>query len=169
MEQKLNNTLKTKENQANYTIKDKKKFNKTYRLEIQILSMILQYPDMIEMIKARQIITHFKNESIQNISNIILNTHSNSQLCLNDIVELCNDEEEKSIATKLALTGEKWNKNGCMFLIKQFEDIISKEKSNLIKRIADAEQKGDIELVDKLLKEKQLLAITNNISICSKL
>jgi uncharacterized protein YqgV (UPF0045/DUF77 family) len=67
---------------------------------------------------------------------------------------------QQNLITTLAMIEESWDENGCLKLIKQFIMAGEKHRDNrIIEQIKAAEKKNDQETLDKLLKEKQKLAV----------
>jgi hypothetical protein len=61
----------------------------------------------------------------------------------------------------MAIEDSKWDYVGCLAILTRFESIRNQSKKMLIKKIKEAEENNDYELLEKLLSEKQKMAIFN--------
>ena len=127
----------------------------TYRLERQVVAMMLQFPEMIADIKQRRLTEHFADPVLADIGRGIIDqfTHTGSDIA--GLVSRWEDQEKKALVARLSMTDELWGRDGCMNLINQLEASIRRRDKALLKRIEAAEKSGDEVLLAELLREKQ--------------
>ncbi|WP_246556414.1 DNA primase [Desulfonema magnum] len=88
------------------------------KLEQKIIAMMLQFPEILPEIGQRNILEHFKDDTLKSIGQIILDCPGKK---LSEIDALSGDEEKGRIVFPLAIEEEPWNREGCLNLIEQFE------------------------------------------------
>ena len=76
-----------------------------------------------------------------------------------DVINLIEDNEERSIVASMAFGENKWDYDGCLNILDRFESIRNKKENTLIKKIKEAEENNDLELLSKLLSKKQKMAV----------
>jgi DNA primase len=130
----------------------------TYRLERQMVAMMLQFPEMIADIQRRRLMEHFTDPLLAEIGRGILDHFTQGEKDVAGLLSRWDDPERKAVVARLSLTDEHWDRNGCMRLINQFEASIRRRDKTLQKRIEAAEKSGDDNLLVSLLREKQQLA-----------
>lgn len=130
----------------------------TYRLERQLITMMLQRPDMIEDVKRRRLMTHIADPLLAEIGRGIIAHQDPSGGDVADLMIRWDSPEAKAMVARLTLTDELWDRQGCTNLINQFVASVRRRDNALLKRIAAAEKSGDEELLNTLLAEKQQLA-----------
>jgi len=128
---------------------------KTYRLEKQVVAMMLQFPEMIADIKRRRLMDHFTDPLLAEIGCGILDHFTNLDSDIAGLVSRWDDPQKKTLVARLSLTDEHWDRDGCMNLMSQFESSIRRRDKTLLKRIEAAEKSGDAHLLATLLREKQ--------------
>jgi hypothetical protein len=74
-------------------------------------------------------------------------------------MDLIDDKDQRGIVAALALAENKWDYDACLGILTRFESLRNKDKKTLIKKIKEAEQSKDYELLAKLLNEKQKMAV----------
>jgi len=127
----------------------------TYRLERQVVAMMLQFPEMIADIKRRRLMDAFADPVLADIGRGIIDHFSQAGNDIAGLVSFWDDQEKKAVVARLAMTDERWGRDGCMNLIHQFEASIRRRDKALLKRIEAAEKSGDETLLAELLREKQ--------------
>jgi DNA primase len=128
----------------------------TYRLERQMVAMMLQFPEMIADIERRRTHGTFHGP-------VAGGDRAGHPRPLYPWPERYrrfwwsrwDDPEKKAVVARLSLTDEHWDRDGCMNLINQFAASIRRRDKALLKRIAAAEKSGDVDLLASLLREKQ--------------
>lgn len=128
-----------------------------WRMERQMISMVLQCPEMIPEFKNRQLIDYFENATLRHIGERILECENQGGRTTSDLITLVEDDLLKQIITDLAMGEEAvWVKEGCLQLIEQFITIKKRARNSLSQRIKMAETQNDDSLLESLLKEKNL-------------
>jgi len=127
----------------------------SYRMERQMVSMMLQFPEMIAEIARRRLLVHFTDPVLSGIAQEIVKHFSDRSDDLSDLISDWGDAEQKAVIARLSLSEENWDRTGCMNLVNQFETFVSRRDTALQKRIEEAEKNGDEPLLAALLQEKQ--------------
>jgi DNA primase len=128
---------------------------KTYRLERQMVAMMLQFPEMITDIKRRRLMDHFSDPLLAEIGRDILDHFTAIDSDIAGLLSRWDDPEKKAVVARLSMTDEHWDRDGCMNLMSQFESSIRRRDKVLLNRIEAAEKSGDVTLLATLLREKQ--------------
>jgi DNA primase len=127
----------------------------TYRMERQMVAMMLQFPEMIADIKRRRLMDHFTDPMLAEIGRGIIDHFTAVDSDISGLVSRWDDPEKKAMVARLSLTDEHWDRDGCMNLMTQFERTIRRKDKALQIRIEAAEKSGDVDLLAVLLREKQ--------------
>lgn len=128
-----------------------------WRMERQMISMLLQFPEMIREFRDHHLIDYFENGTLRHIGERILERDAQIGKESADLVTLVHDETLKRMIVELSL-GEDvpWVKTSALQLVDQFITIKKRAKSTLSQRIKMAETQNDETLLEALLKEKNL-------------
>jgi len=129
------------------------------RLEWQVVSMMLQFPPILSEIGNRDILDYFEDNRLKAIGQLLLSQKDRSNINLVDVINLIKDKEQKSIVASMAIVENEWDYDGCLNILARFESIRSKKEKTLINKIKEAEENNDFELLVKLLKKKQKMAV----------
>ena len=127
----------------------------TYRFEKQVVTMMLQFPEMIGPIKEQRFVEYFSDPVLSEIGKGIIDHFSNTDGDISGFVSCWDDTEKKSMIARLSLADVQWDRQGCIKLINQFAASLRRRDKTLIQRIETAEKNGDVTLLAKLLREKQ--------------
>jgi hypothetical protein len=84
--------------------------------------------------------------------NAVINRIQNDQV-QNDQIKI---DKIKRVVASLAISEERWDLQGCRRLLVQFEHSVKRRGDDLLDRIKTAEKNNDIEMLKKLLVEKQM-------------
>ncbi len=126
------------------------------RLERKILSMMLQYPVMIEEIRKRGIVGRFTDPTLKAIGHWILEAEGTWEALIPELISRAKDTDTGETIAQLAAGEDSWNTEGCLKLIRQFEIHLERtERAALNTRIQAAQKEDDPVLLAALLKEKQ--------------
>jgi DNA primase len=144
-------------------LKDRQRMNtaptpiqgETYRLERQMVAMMLQFPEMITDVERRRLMDHFTDPVLAEIGRGIIDHFAHAGSDIAGLVSCWEDVEKKAVVARLSLTEEHWHRSGCINLINQFEASIQRRDKALLKRIEAAEKSGNETLLAALLQEKQ--------------
>ena len=124
-----------------------------FRLERQIVAMMLQFPEIVSDIDHRSLIDRFEDKTLQSIGRRILQ-HQHKPV--DEIIHLMDDGAAHSIAAGLAMEDVMWDRDGCLKLISQFERGRDRRENDLLEKIKSAEDCKDHELVLELLRKRQM-------------
>ncbi|MBW1866918.1 MAG: toprim domain-containing protein, partial [Deltaproteobacteria bacterium] len=144
---------------------------KGIRLEKQIITMLLQFPEIVpEMIK-RNAIDFFEDKNLRSIGKMVImndtaaddgkgvsEPEKNNSGRIADILASINDPEIRSTVISLIIEEVDWDKNGCNKLLSQFENRYKRRDNTLLQEIRTAEKNNDHALLLQLLKQKQIQA-----------
>jgi DNA primase len=153
------NRISTRKNDFQKADKGKSSHSKWRRLEQQIISMMLQFPQILSEIDERGILDFFEDNRLKAIGDIILKHQDGSDINIVDVINLIKDNEEKGIVASMAFKENKWDYDGCLNILNRFESVRNKKENNLIKKIKEAEENKDFKLLSKLLSKKQKMAV----------
>ncbi len=130
-----------------------------FLLERSIVSMMLQFPDMVKDVRARGSLDFFEDASLKSIGAAILEKQdgTDKKHLISELLTGMSDEKSHGMAASLAMEDEETfrNRKRRLQLIDQYEEFVIRRKSTLFQRIKAAEKRNDHELVMKLLKDKQ--------------
>jgi DNA primase len=125
------------------------------RIERKIITMMLQFPDILPEVERRHTLELFEDEQLKSIGRRILTQYSTTgKYHVSDVIEAL-DDTEREMTVNLAIGGDVWDREGCLRLLAQFESGRKRQKDNLLQKIEAASRNNDQALLLKLLKEKQ--------------
>ena len=156
-----NNFLSLSQNKAAIpdNVKGKAIQGKWGKLERQIIAMMLQFPQILYKISERNILDLFENNALKSIGQVLLKHKDYSEIQVSDIINLIEDKEQRNIVASLAIGEDIWNYEACIGIITRFESIRKKNEKKLLEEIKAAEKENDLELLSKLLKQRQKMAL----------
>ncbi|MDL2268353.1 DNA primase [Desulfosarcina sp. OttesenSCG-928-A07] len=127
-----------------------------WRLERQMIMMMLQFPEMITDIKERRVVDGFTDPLLAEIGNGIIDHFTRTGTSdAAGLVSRWDDPEKKAMVARLSICEEAWTPGGCAALINQFEARARRCDNALLKQIEAAEKENDMSLLATLLREKQ--------------
>ena len=130
------------------------------RLERQIIAMMLQVPAILPEIEKYNVIEYIENKHLKAIGQIAMELPLSSVEQISELLAIIDNPEQERLITGLSMIEESWNEDGCLKLIHQFVKSRKKLRDNtIIEQIKAAERKNDKETLDRLLREKQKMAI----------
>lgn len=128
-----------------------------YRLEKQILKMMVQFHDALPEIEHRKTVERFQCRPYREIGKWIL-THASSGKTIADGLEGIEDNQQQHIVTALAIEEEEWSLKGCIKLLEQYDYIRRRCDDQMNNEIKAAAAGKDPGLLDELLKKKLMQA-----------
>lgn len=134
---------------------------KWIKLERQIISMMLQFPQIITEVKKRGIIDLIEDETLKSIGKILLLKEGMSKEHISDIIGLIKDDKQRNMAASLAIGEDLWAQKSCYNIIARFESVRNTRTKTLLNKIKEAEKENDLNRLTELLNEKQKIAILN--------
>jgi DNA primase len=131
------------------------------RFEQRILSMMLQFPNIIPEIRSRSILDYFASPLLKRIGESIVSYGYKSADQLPEFMRCVEDEDAQAILPSLVLSDESWNLRGSRALLNRFLSSRQKETDagGIQQQIEAAEKANDEAELTRLLKEKQRLAV----------
>jgi DNA primase len=130
------------------------------RLEQQIIAMMLQFPTILPEIKKYNVIEFIENRHLQSIGKTILEHQISSVEQISELLSLIDNPEQHRLISALAMVEESWDESGCMKLIIQFVKKGQRRRDRqILDQIKVAEKENDQETLNRLLREKQKLAV----------
>ena len=129
------------------------------RLERQIITMMLQFPQILSKISESNIINLFEDNDLKSIGQLLLKYKERPEIRVSDIMNLIEDKEQRDMVASLAIGEDIWNHEVCLGIINRFESLRKRNENTLIEKIKAAEKNNDFELLTKLLNQKQKMAI----------
>ncbi|UCH19972.1 MAG: DNA primase [Deltaproteobacteria bacterium] len=150
---------------------------KEHRMERQIITMLLQFPEIIPEINDRGVLEYFEDLTLKAIGSSIIKYEQTAGSFrhtpveteaktargrVSEIMTFIDDVEKERIVAALSSSEDSWDIEGCVKLINQFIEASRghHDKNSIEKRIQEAERRGDQELLTQLLSEKQQLAVS---------
>lgn len=126
------------------------------RLEQQIMAMMLRYPVMIPEVEDRRLLDFFEDNNLKTIGQMIINKAHQENNNVADMVSMIENEHYRNLLAKLAIGEQHWDRQGCERLLVQFESRHRRQvKDDLQRQIEAAERDNDMDLLGKLLAQKQ--------------
>ena len=155
---------KVREHRADKSIKNSDtpidSADKGNRLEKQIIAMMLQFPAILPAIKMYNVIEYFESDTLKSIGKTVLDKQLSSEAQISELLTSIADPVQENLIATLSMVEESWDENGCLKLIKQFVAAGKRNRDrNILEQIRAAEKKNDQKTLDKLLKEKQKMAV----------
>ncbi|UCF90630.1 MAG: hypothetical protein JSW39_20385, partial [Desulfobacterales bacterium] len=131
------------------------------RLERQVLTMMLQFPEILPEINRHRVVDHMENSILKSIGETILGFDFTSADRVSELLNSIEDPEKRRLVAAMAMGNEAWNRRGCLRLITKFVETRQKKRQQLLieEQIRAAEKKNDQTLLLRLLNEKQKMAI----------
>jgi DNA primase len=134
-------------------------YGKWARLEQQIISMMLQFPPVLSEIAERGLLDLFEDNRLKAIGDLILAHQDFSDTNIVDVINFIEDNDVRGIVASMAFKENQWDYGGCLNILNRFESIRHKKENTLIKKIKEAEENNDLELLSKLLSKKHKMAV----------
>ncbi|MEW6077081.1 MAG: DNA primase [Thermodesulfobacteriota bacterium] len=145
--------------------------SRRYRLERQVVGMMLHAPFLLPEIEQMDILNFFENVTLAALGKIILRQRHDIEQGGVDITALVENEEQRREVTSLLVGDElgfgEWKEDDCRKLLQQFMSICRRQDGGLNARIKSVADNQDDQLLEKLLqvKRKQLQLIKDRIQI----
>jgi DNA primase len=124
-------------------------------IEKQIVTIMLQFPDIIPDIRDRNVLENFESRLLKSIGQHILKNNESGDVDVSDLIESVQGENERRIITSLAIGDEVWVLSGCKAIVDRYLDRRMRSADTLVQKIKAAEESNDQELLLELLNKKQ--------------
>lgn len=130
--------------------------NNEQRIEQQVIAMMIGFPNIIAAIKERNLLECFENQELRTIAHMIVEQHTHENRSMADLISMVENPRDRNMISRLAFMDDRWDPEGCDRLLNQFESRHRRRKiEDLQQQIIKAEKNNDIDLLSRLLKEKQ--------------
>ncbi len=129
-------------------------------LELQILAMMIQYPQILPEIVENRVLDYFVTQSLKSTGKLILSQKNDTDTSISNLISLVDDDEKRNILASLSIKEEQWNLRDCRKIItKLIQTSPLRPSISLTEQIRDAEKEKNEALLIKLLEEKHRLAV----------
>ncbi len=126
------------------------------RLERQVLAMMLGYRAIIPEIIRRNLLDAFEDAELRAIARTIAAQCVNENRNAADVIMAIENPRQRSLLTRLAIAEDHWDDEGCTRVLAQLEGRKQRRATEALqRRIIAAEKNNDIDLLRRLLREKQ--------------
>jgi DNA primase len=145
------------------------------RIERHLVAMMLQVPAVLPDFDRNRVLDYFENDSLQALGATILKRYMEnrsrvefdtaevdvSDRFASEVLDSVNDEHQRRLITELTAREETWSLEGCRKLIAHFAETGRSRSTarDISRKIKEAERNKDNRLLEKLLEEKQQLAV----------
>ena len=126
----------------------------TDRVERQLVTMMIQFPEILDDVRRRRIVERFSDTRLQSAGMAILAADGAVPLDVAAVIGHIDDPETQALVSRLAMADEKWSREGCRRLMEQFENTYSRSHDQLVRQIQAAEADNDHDTLQRLLEEK---------------
>jgi len=137
-------------------------FKKWDRLEQQIIKMMLQYPQILPEIRKQNILDLFSDDGLRSIGKMVLAYKDDSQSRISDIMSAIADDEKRNLISHISIVADSWDQKNCRNILARFVLSRRRNEKTLLDKIKAAEKANDVELIQKLLEEKQQRAVLSD-------
>ena len=132
------------------------------RLERQILTMMLQYPEILPDIVQDKVLDYFVTDSLKSLGELILSMKNKTDREASNLISHVDDDEKRNILASLSLNEEMWTRKDCRKIITKFiQNSPLRYSVSLTEQIKAAEKDNNQDLLFKLLQEKQRIAVSD--------
>ncbi|MEN8245660.1 MAG: DNA primase [Thermodesulfobacteriota bacterium] len=132
------------------------------RLEQQVVSMMLQFPEMLSEIEKSNVLEYFMDETLLFIGKLVMDHPSGSEKGISNLMSMVDDAEKRNILASLSIKEEMWNQRDCRKIIsKLISHSPKRHEISLKAQISAAERENNQELVLKLLGELHKITVLN--------
>lgn len=153
--------------------------DRRHRMEMEIITMMLQVPATLADIRRSNVVEMFTGETMRTVGRGILAAAESTepvadspgaqepagQSCwIAAVLDRIADDQTRALVSDLALQPHQWSLEGCRKVIEHFVEQ-RRHRSHIQRidaQIREAEKNRDQEQLDRLLREKQQLAIRHH-------
>lgn len=126
-----------------------------FRFEKQIISMMLQFPEILPEIENRGVLDYFIDKRLVAIGHLIAEVPSPKAGDVAGLMNRLDSAELQKMIASLVITDETWDRDNCDKLLSQFINSRQRRENSLLSQIKAAEENKDEALLFTLLKKKQ--------------
>jgi len=129
--------------------------NRWQGMEHQVISMMLQFPEVIEDCRKYDVVMFFDDDMLGEIGRLVLDYSGDYGDMVSYLMTHAQSGYQRELVAGLAIGDIPWLYEKCLKLIIQFVESKSRFKDSLSDRIKTAEEKGDHALLIQLIQEKK--------------
>jgi DNA primase len=131
------------------------------RFEQRIISMMLQFPEILPEVVDRGVLGYFTNDRMKTLGERIVSRWRESPGSVAGLLESVEDTALQEQLACLSMGEESWNRNGCRTLLTRFVEGRQKRdaRMSIQKAIEAAEKAQNDNEITRLLSEKQKMAV----------
>jgi DNA primase len=123
------------------------------RMEKMIIAMMVQYPEILPEMREQNILALFENKAFSKIGLFISEQQEKGNQSVSSLIARANNPELEKFIVSLAIEDSKWNRTGCLNLMKQFVSSKNRRNNDLLMRIKTAEAQNDDKLLTALMEQ----------------
>ena len=125
-----------------------------FRRERHIISMMLQFPDILSEINKQNVLEYFEDRFLKSVGKILLQRMGREGKNISEMLTIVDDKTQKSIITSLMIRKEPSDINARNRLISNFVAFRKDNRNNFVlKNVKTAEENNDDELLLQSLIE----------------
>ncbi|MCD6186324.1 MAG: DNA primase [Deltaproteobacteria bacterium] len=125
-----------------------------FRIERHIISMMLQFPDILSEISKQNVLEYFEDRSLKSVGKMLLQRMGREGKNISEMLTIVDDKTQKSIITSLMTRKEPSDINARNRLISNFVAFRKDNRNNFVlKNVKTAEENNDDELLLQSLIE----------------
>ncbi len=125
------------------------------RVERQIVSMMLNVPEILPEVEKRNILAYFSDERLCDIARAVLSAPVYGEKDRDRLFNRFESQAHKDMIASLLIRDECRSLDQCELLLCQFINGIEKRENTLLCQIQSAQEKNDDTLLFELLRKKQ--------------
>lgn len=125
-------------------------------MEHQIISMMLQFPEVLQECINKNVIDYFENEEYKAIGSMILGYSGSDREMIPCLMTGASTDRQRELIASLSIGEMPWLYEKCVYVITRFIESKTRYDDSLSERIRSAEENGDQELLLQLMNEKNL-------------
>ncbi len=128
--------------------------SRTYKLEKLIVAMLLQFPEMMTIVRESGVIDRFSDPRLKEIGRQIVEHIPGETVNISDLIGKIENEKLKRTIASLAMGDhDQWTEKGCVRMINQYKKITNTSRQTIENKIKAAESAGDYEAVARLARQ----------------
>lgn len=139
-------------------VPDRKPSSRLIDMERQIVSMMLQYPEIIEECRVSGVYELLQDPELGNVAGMVMEFRGGMEDMASVLTNRAPDESTRRLIASLAIGDIPYLYKNCVNLIHQYIHSRKKTENTLSQRIRLAEENNDQELLIRLIHEKNVFS-----------
>jgi DNA primase len=123
-------------------------------MEKQIVSMILQFPEILDMCRETNVVDYIENQELKEVGMMALSFDGDPETLASSLVTQASSDVQRQMISSLAIGDVPWLYRNCVNLIHQYIGNRKKREDSLSEQIKRAEENNDHELLIALMQKK---------------